>query len=182
MCFLREEGRESWANLKICHVRPVDRQNAGTPRNSRSVGVPPTKHPLSVPTLPRSGSRNGFRWLLTGHRTPPSKFFQNSATRPLDRLAAGLVRIPPGMSHPSGCLRQATRPAPAGTCSALRIPVSAFRSFPLPSHGRDWLRFLCKIFFAKFPIFFLRRYRTATMFRVSVKPRVTNTPHKPSTS
>jgi len=30
--------------------------------------------------LCRSGSRNGFRWLLTGHRTPPSNFFQNSAT------------------------------------------------------------------------------------------------------
>jgi hypothetical protein len=56
------------------------RRGAETPRNSRSVGILPTKHPLSVPTLHRSGSRNGFRWLLSGHRTPPSKFFQNSAT------------------------------------------------------------------------------------------------------
>jgi general secretion pathway protein G len=31
-------------------------------------------------------------------------------------------------SRPSGCLRQATRPAPAGTCSGLRFPVSGFRS------------------------------------------------------
>jgi hypothetical protein len=30
--------------------------------------------------LCRSGSRNGFRSLLTSHITPPSKFFQNSAT------------------------------------------------------------------------------------------------------
>jgi hypothetical protein len=47
---------------------------------SRSVGVPPTNHPPSAPTLPRSGSRNGFRTLRGCHVTPPSKFFQNSAT------------------------------------------------------------------------------------------------------
>ena len=118
--------------------------------------------------------------------SPPSKFFQNSATRlpllsgfrfPVSafpffshsrpssvirghlRTSASLrlcarylyalppycatLRLPPWATHlsfpldmryragvrsrschPSGCLRQATRPAPAGTCSALRFPVS----------------------------------------------------------
>jgi hypothetical protein len=62
------------------------------PPLSRSVGVPPTKHPLSVPTLPRSGSRNGFRSLLSGHRKPPSNFFQNSAT--FQSAVSSPLRVP----------------------------------------------------------------------------------------
>jgi hypothetical protein len=44
--------------------------------------------------LCRSGSRNGFRSLLTSHITPPSKFFQNSATpsAPLREIPFSSIR------------------------------------------------------------------------------------------
>jgi hypothetical protein len=71
------------------------RRATWTPRNSRSVGILPTKHPLSVPTLPRSGSRNGFRWLLTGHRTPPSKFFSKFRYVPLSDIRSPVSFLPP---------------------------------------------------------------------------------------
>jgi hypothetical protein len=111
---------------------------------SRNVGVPPTNHPPSAPTLPRSGSRNGFRWLLGEpcqtaleifskfRYFPICGFFPPSASLRLcarDIFMRCLARS--RSVHPSGCLRQATRPAPAGTCSALRFPVSAFRCFSI---------------------------------------------------
>lgn len=50
--------------------------------------------------LPRSRSRNGFRWLLACHVTPPSNFFKNppfppSAIRFFPLWFASLVPAPP---------------------------------------------------------------------------------------
>jgi prepilin-type N-terminal cleavage/methylation domain-containing protein len=47
---------------------------------------------------------------------------------PAELPLAVYLDLPKVSVRPSGCLRQATRPAPAGTCSGLRFPVSGFRS------------------------------------------------------
>jgi hypothetical protein len=82
-------------------------------------------------TPPRSGSRNGFRWLSgeSWHTaleifskfrySPPSGFRVLLCTRDIFMRCLARSRS----SRPSGCLRQATRPAPAGTCSALRVSL-----------------------------------------------------------
>jgi hypothetical protein len=78
---------EVWGISAICPypVGTKSRQRpqgawASRPQSPLPVGGTPTLLEPRAATLPRSGSRNGFRWLLTGHRTSSSKFFQNSAT------------------------------------------------------------------------------------------------------
>ena len=87
--------------------------------------------PPGAPRTPRSGSRNGFRWLSgeSWHTaleifskfrySPPSGFRVLLCTRDIFMRCLARSRS----SRPSGCLRQATRPAPAGTCSALRVSL-----------------------------------------------------------
>ena len=68
---------------------------------------------LSDFRLPPSGLRAPVRVLLLGRRRCARDIFMRCLARSRS-------------SRPSGCLRQATRPAPAGTCSGFRSQPSPF--------------------------------------------------------
>ncbi len=75
--------------------------------------------------FPRSGSRNGFRSLRGCHVTPPSKFFQNSATFRSPPSALGLpvrVLLPAKRRFtPEFWVRSAIRPYPGFPFAGIRV-------------------------------------------------------------
>ena len=78
----------------------------------------------------RSGSRNGFRTLWGCHITPPSKFFQNSATlRPALRVPVRVLLPARRRCAPEFWFRSAIRPYPGFRFAWIRHSraPSAFR-------------------------------------------------------